>query len=349
MTQDVITQHPKILSVGTSVPAKKYKQLEIAKLLKIENEKCLRFFQHNHIETRHLSDFDEVAENNNLGLINKFKVNAVKLSEEAILRAIDRIGIQAQEIDYICCVTSTGFIVPSLSLLICEKMNFRNNCKRSDLVGMGCSAGLNGLETVSNWCYSNPGKFGLLVCCEIGSAAYTKELSEENALVNSLFGDGVAAAIVGYKTATDKGPEILKFNSFRVSRTLEYLKYNWNDELNLYQFFVSKETPKILGQNICEAISRSLEGKITQEQIQHWIFHTGGAAILDNIVSALNIDNDKIRYTRQILNNYGNLSSASFLFTYEIIKTKQEAKSNDIGMMVTMGPGLAIETALLKW
>lgn len=349
MISQNISKKSQIISVGTAAPKSKYTQSEIAKLFNIQDEKSLRFFQHEHIKTRHLCSFNKEAEKNNSELIQKFKKNAVELSTEAILKALNKAQLSHTSIDYICCVTSTGFIVPSLSLLISEKINLNSSCRRTDLVGMGCSAGINGLETVDNWCTNNPTKYALLVCCEISSAAYTDEQSEENALVNSLFGDGVAAVILNSGVNLVGAPSIIKYSSYRVGKTLENLKYNWNQEKNLNQFYVSKETPKILGTNIKAAISQALGQDYSVDQINHWVLHTGGAAILDNIVLALGIESTKIKNTREVLQKYGNLSSGSFLFSYELLLNEEIINKDDLGIMITMGPGLVIEIALIKW
>ncbi len=338
-----------LISVGTAVPPKKFTQLEIAKLLEIKDEKSLRFFTHEHIKTRHLCDFDKNLETNNAELIEKFKKNAVEISMQAALKALNRAQVSISNIDYICCVTSTGFIVPTLSLLLSEAMGLKPNCRRADLVGMGCSAGLNGLETVSNWCESNIGKSALLVCCEISSASYVNEAGEANALVNSLFGDGAAACVVKAEKTEALVPLIKKFASYRIENSMNYLRFDWNSDKNLNQFFISKETPVKMGQNISHALKEILSPQESLEQINHWILHTGGAAILSQIVNALKIDESKILNTLEILKNYGNLSSPSFLFSYERLLEQKTIKSGDRGIMITMGPGLVIEMASLQW
>ncbi|MGZ6418663.1 MAG: 3-oxoacyl-[acyl-carrier-protein] synthase III C-terminal domain-containing protein, partial [Pseudobdellovibrio sp.] len=240
-------------------------------------------------------------------------------------------------------------IVPTLSLLLSEKLKLKQNCQRSDLVGMGCSAGLNGLEVVANWCEKNAGKNAVLVCCEISSAAYVNEAGEANALVNSLFGDGVAACVVRAEAGETNTPALKKFASYRIENSLDFLKYNWNRKQNLNQFFVSKETPAKMGRSIGAALKEILEKNESLDQVDHWVFHTGGAAILKHIAEALRLDEKKIQNTTEVLKNYGNLSSGSFLFSYQRLIHQKTVKKGDRGLMITMGPGLAIEMAKLQW
>ncbi|MBY0554668.1 type III polyketide synthase [bacterium] len=341
---------PQILSVATAVPEQQYSQQQLAQLLNIKNEKALRFFNNKHIETRHLVAFDQISEQKNSALLEKFKQNSIKLSTQAIEKALQNIKLKLSDIDYICCVTSTGFIVPALSTLLVEHLNLNAHCEKTDIVGMGCSAGLNGLSAVNNWCLAHPDKNALLICCEISSAIYCLDETENSALVNSLFADGVAVAVVSLATSpVHNAPHLIKFTSLTAKNTLPYLRFDWNDAQNRYQFFIGKETPDLLGANIQKAIDYLLKDGPAQNEIKHWILHSGGTAILDKVEKQLSLNSTDLRHTRSVLKKYGNVSSGSFLFTYKELLSEKSAKKNENGIMVTMGPGLTIETALIRW
>ena len=50
-----------------------------------------------------------------------------------------------------------------------------------------------------------------------------------------------------------------------------------------------------------------------------------------------------------MLRDYGNLSSGSFLFSYERLLAEGVTRPGDYGVMMTMGPGSTIEAALIQW
>ena len=50
-----------------------------------------------------------------------------------------------------------------------------------------------------------------------------------------------------------------------------------------------------------------------------------------------------------MLRDYGNISSGSFLVSLERLLAEGCAAAGDRGVMVTMGPGAQIETALLQF
>jgi 3,5-dihydroxyphenylacetyl-CoA synthase len=56
-----------------------------------------------------------------------------------------------------------------------------------------------------------------------------------------------------------------------------------------------------------------------------------------------------VRHTIGVMRDYGNLSSGSFLFSYERLLREGVTKPGDYGVLMTMGPGSTIETALVQW
>jgi 3,5-dihydroxyphenylacetyl-CoA synthase len=56
-----------------------------------------------------------------------------------------------------------------------------------------------------------------------------------------------------------------------------------------------------------------------------------------------------LRHTVGVLRDYGNLSSGSFLFSYERLLNEGAVHAGEYGVLMTMGPGSSIETALVRW
>ena len=56
-----------------------------------------------------------------------------------------------------------------------------------------------------------------------------------------------------------------------------------------------------------------------------------------------------VRHTMGVLHDYGNLSSGSFLFSYERLVDEGVVAAGDYGVLMTMGPGSTIEMLLVRW
>jgi alkylresorcinol/alkylpyrone synthase/polyketide synthase Type III len=106
----------------------------------------------------------------------------------------------------------------------------------------------------------------------------------------------------------------------------------------------------VVGAHAESTLQRLLEGTgVRRSDIAHWLVHSGGKKVIDSMRVNLGLTRHDVRHTIGVLRDYGNVSSASFLFSYERLLREGVAAPGDWGVMVTMGPGSTIEAALLRW
>jgi alkylresorcinol/alkylpyrone synthase/polyketide synthase Type III len=253
--------------------------------------------------------------------------------------------------DYFCCITTSGFLCPGLTAILMKHMGFREDCSRADIVGMGCNAALNGLNPVSSWAMANPGKNALMACIEVNSAAYVFDESLRTAIVNSLFGDGSAAIVVRSEPASSgKGPQIHGFNSHIIPSAIGAMRFDWDSEAGKWSFFLDRDIPYVVGAHAERPVKRLLDAHgLKLRHIKHWLVHSGGKKVIDAIKYNLGLSAYDVRHTTSVLRDYGNISSASVLFSYQRLLKEGLVREGDWGVMMTMGPGSTIETALLRW
>lgn len=77
--------------------------------------------------------------------------------------------------------------------------------------------------------------------------------------------------------------------------------------------------------------------------------HSGGKKVIDSVRVNLGLPTHAVRHTTGVLRDYGNLSSGSVLFSYERLIEEGRVNRGDYGVLMTMGPGSTIETALVQW
>jgi predicted naringenin-chalcone synthase len=349
----------RIIGVGTSNPPRAYTQKELLRLFGFQNPVTWRVFESPHIEKRHLFLPEADPRTAHLpretarDLIEKFHRGALELGREAITGSVNNAGVALADVDAIVCVTSTGFMVPGLSCLFIRELGMKTSCRRIDVVGMGCNAGLNGLAALDGWARQHPGRYGVLVCCEVNSAIYCDDDTARDGIVNSLFADGAAAIVVradpdGSDTAP--GPRIIDFESHMIPEEWGAMRFDWHDELACWRFFLGRDIPYVLGVHCETPVGIMLKrNEVRRCDIGHWMIHTGGGAVIDAIKLKLGLTEHEVRHTRSVLRDFGNLSSGSFLFSYQRLAQEGAAISGDYGLMMTMGPGAQIETALLQW
>jgi polyketide synthase Type III len=353
---------PRIAGVGTAVAGSPYSQEEILGEFQITNPKVRSVFLNSAIKRRHLSlpalgeDGTRLQETQG-DLLSKHKALAVDMGARAIDACLKDAGAALPDIRHLCCVTSTGFLTPGLSALVIREMGIAPSCGRVDVVGMGCNAGLNALAVTSAWSAAHPGEMAILLCTEACSAAYVFDSTMRTAVVNSLFGDGAAAValISGGPAAGATGPDIagprlLSFASHIITDALDAMRYDWDGAAGKFSFFLDPDIPYVVGANADLVVGRLLsENGLRRSDISHWLVHSGGKKVIDAVRVNLGLTRHDVRHTTGVLRDYGNLSSGSFLFSYQRLAREEVTRPGDYGVLMTMGPGSTIETALVRW
>ncbi len=347
---------PQILGVGTATPPTSYSQQDILDMFEVTDRKIRMLFLNSMIERRYLTlpfkdESGKPRFESQGDLLAKHTSMAVQIGAQAIERCLDGLKLAVRDLDYLCCTTTTGFLSPGLSALLCRKLGIPTSCGRLDIVGMGCHAGLNGLNAVTNWAASNRDRVGLLLCVEICSAAYVFDGTINTAVVNSLFGDGAAAAVVmASPTPRHAAPQLLKFASCIVPEAIDAMRFTWDTNQGKNSFFLDRDVPYMVGAHAEQVVDQLLRGTgLRRSDITHWIIHSGGKKVIDSVKVNLGLSNHDVRHTISVLRDYGNLSSGSFLFSFERLVAEDRIRAGDRGVLMTMGPGLTIEMALLQW
>jgi len=348
---------PRIAGVGTAVAGQPYSQQDLLDIFGIADPKIRSIFLGNAIARRFLTlppcDQDGKRGTEAQGdLLGKHKALTVDMGARALRGCLERAGAGLADIGCLCCVTSTGYLTPGLSALLIRELGIPPHCGRLDVVGMGCNAGLNALRMTAGWSAAHPGELAVMVCAEACSAAYVFDSTLRTAVVNSLFGDGAAAValVAGEDGQAPAGPRLLSFASHIITDAFDAMRYDWDDSQAKFSFFLDPDIPYVVGANAELVIGRLLSGRgLRRSDIGHWLVHSGGKKVIDAVMVNLGLTRHDLRHTTGVMRDYGNLSSGSFLFSYERLIGEEAARPGDYGVLMTMGPGSTIETALVQW
>ncbi|MFD5111285.1 3,5-dihydroxyphenylacetyl-CoA synthase DpgA [Streptomyces sp. NPDC058391] len=353
---------PAVVGFGTATPANSYTQREMLELFRIEDPRIRSVFLNSAIERRYLTlppELDDGTRKTETQgeLLAKHKEQGIRTGAEALETALKRAGLALADVGYLCCVTTTGLLTPGFSAHLIRELGLPVSASRLDVVGMGCNAGLNGLNAVAAWSAANPGQAAVMVCAEVCSAAYVFDGTMRTSVVNSLFGDGAAAVAMvtdpsGPAQDEDAAPAgtLLKFASRIIPDAVAAMRYDWDDDQGKFSFFLDRDVPYVVGAHAEEVVDRLLAGTgLGRADIDHWLVHSGGKKVIDSVKVNLGLSPHAVRHTTGVLRDYGNLSSGSFLFSYERLMEEGRVRRGDYGVLMTMGPGSTIETALVQW
>jgi alkylresorcinol/alkylpyrone synthase len=272
---------------------------------------------------------------------------ALTYSVQAAEDCITKAGIKKEDVTDIFFVSTTGLATPSMDALIINKMRLNPNINRTPVWGLGCGGGVSGMAKANTAAKANPNAIILLIAVELCSLTLIKsDYSKSNFIGSSLFSDGIAACIIkGDNHGIDQTITYIASSSKLYYDSLDVMGWDFKD--TGFKVLFSKDIPTFIHEHVREDITEFLaKHKLQLSDIKNFIFHPGGKKVLDAYTDALGVEGDFLHYTRAVMNDYGNMSSATVLYVLERFMT--EGFEDGYGLMMAMGPGFSSEMVLLK-
>lgn len=353
-----------IISIGTAVPPFRHKQRDVIEFMSviyglddIEKRKLGFLYNHSGIEYRHsviddyslpVSQWDFIPVNDKICFpsleqrMAVFEREAFNLSLIAIEQCLEGIT-SADAITHLITVSCTGMSAPGLDLEIAESLNLPSTIFRTSVNFMGCYAAIHALKLAKLICDSEPNANVLIADTELCTLHFQQEYTADNAASSLLFADGSAAVLVSNKL---RSPNAISLDGFFSQVSYRGKKdMSWQLSSKGFLMTLSGYVPQLVQEDINALVDSSLDYHgISKEDISHWCIHPGGKKILDAIERKLELQPDDLCFSRTILKNFGNMSSATILFVLKEMMDSIKANANIFG--VAFGPGLTMETFL---
>ncbi len=272
-----------------------------------------------------------------------------ELSQHAIQDCLQQSKTKASEIDTILMVSSTGFVVPSLETHLIHSVGFSPQVQRIPIVGWGCTGGVAGLNTALSLAKGNPKSKIMLINLELCSLAFQeKDLSPKSVIANAIFNDGACAALIVGKDVLEKpndSIEILGSHRHLFPKTFHFM--GWEQLPSGLQVILSPEIPELIRKESLSFFTSWLESKkLSWEDIKLWLFHPGGAKILQALTESLNLSEEESELSWKNLRENGNISSCSIM--YGLQKILKNNSLQGLGLASAFGPGFTAEALLFK-
>jgi alkylresorcinol/alkylpyrone synthase len=272
---------------------------------------------------------------------------SLEYSVQAIEDCVKKANINKEEITDILFVSTTGLATPSMDALIINKLRLNPHINRIPVWGLGCGGGVSGMAKANTLAKANADAIVLLVAVELCSLTLIKnDYSKSNFIGSSLFSDGVAACIIkGDNHKENNGVKYIASSSKLYYDSLDVMGWDFQD--TGFKVLFSKDIPTFINEHIREDINNFLlKHQLELSDIKNFVFHPGGKKVLDAYNDALAVEGDFMKKTREVMNDYGNMSSATVLYVLE--KFMREGFEPGYSLMLAMGPGFSSEMVLLK-
>lgn len=267
-----------------------------------------------------------------------YKQHAMPLA----IKALDKLGIEDKKdtLTHIIVTSCTGFYAPGLDQDIIRHYGLNSTVERTIVGFMGCQAAVNALKLAHHIVRSEPVAQVLIVNLEL-CTLHLQDADDIDQLMSFLiFADGCAASIV---SAEPVGLEILSFYSGIMPDS--HAQITWHIGDTGFDMVLAREVPATISGGIARYLPFILNGN-KKEDITHWAVHPGGRAILDAVRNALALGEENLASSRKVLQQHGNMSSATLMFVLKEIMAKNIPEA--LGCALAFGPGLTAESMLFR-
>ena len=328
-----------------------------------ETSRKLKFLYHQSgIQSRHsvLPDYSSPAKNwqfypptENLEpfpsiekRMNWYQAHAMLLSLSAIRDCLEGV-MDAREITHLITVSCTGMSAPGLDVELTEALGLPPTLFRTSVNFMGCYAAVHALKLAHALAETSPGARILIVCTELCTLHFQQEPTLDNMLSSLLFADGSAAALITSDEHPRKGLRLKQFYSEIMPKGQQDM--TWTLASTGFRMTLTSYVTDIIQADFSTLVHNAL-GKygIDQQQVSHWCIHPGGKKILDAIYKSLSFSNGHLDHSYAVLEQFGNMSSATLLFVLQrILKDLADNQPNCI-FGAAFGPGLTMETFIAE-
>ena len=292
-----------------------------------------------------------------------YREEMIRLCERAATEALKGAGVEPEQVGLIISTSCTGVMIPSVENHLMNRMPFGQYTRRQPITEMGCVAGALAISQADDFLQAHPESAALVVSAELTTlTAQVEDFSMANVVSAALFGDGAAATVMAGErfTARGNGADPALENGGRLPvRIVATRSVFFPDSLGLMGFdntdtglkiVMLPQVPRFVREQVPKHLLPFLaEQGLRLEDLSHFLLHPGGRKVLEGLEKKLSLTRKQTRISWEVLQNYGNLSSATVLFVLHQFEREVRPRSGDYGLMMAVGPGFSAEFLLLQW
>src|SRR6201987_3126630 len=247
---------------------------------------------------------------------------------------------------------STGYVNPGPDLMLAKELGLRSDLRRTFIGHMGCYAALTEIKVAIDSVAARPDELVICNCTELSSAhvrdkPMPDEDPTESLITQALFGDASVSMLMG--AAPDgAGIQFLRTHTEQLYDQHQMMSLNIGNQS--FWMTLAGGVPAALQENIDGFLVKLLQPLgLSTSDVTHWGIHPGGPKILRVRGKQLALQPAQLRASWDVLANNGNCASATVLLVLENILRIDKPRPGDYGVLLTFGPGLAIEGAVIRF
>src|SRR6476661_6046661 len=273
----------------------------------------------------------------------------MEIGSRAVRAGLEAAGLSSRDVDLLVVCTSTGYACPDIGTRLVGPVGLRPDIQRASMTGLGCAGALPALQRACDFAEAHPGQIALVLAVEICSACYYVDNTLETVVGNAICGDGAAAFLLAARPqANSSYPQVIDFETFIDTDQIDEVGLRHRE--GKLRIVLGASIQHLAGPMIEKALQPLLQRHgLSRSHIGFWVVHPGGRKVIDNVQKHFGMTDAQLCFSRTVLRNYGHMSSPTVMFVLDEVVRSGDPRPGDWGIMVALGPGMAAETALLRW
>ncbi|GGQ81118.1 type III polyketide synthase [Couchioplanes azureus] len=262
-------------------------------------------------------------------------------------------GVDAQQVGSYTFVSCTGYAGPTPEMLLAKEFGLRQNLRRAFVGHMGCYAAFNGVKIGLDALAGRPDELAMVTCAEVCSVHLRPEATKEQVVITGLFGDAGATALLAaaggpLDPGDGSGPLLLGTHTEAHPETSSAMTWKVMDDA--FRMTLSPYVPLYLAEAVKPFVERLLAPHgLDVTDVQHWAIHPGGPKIIEFVGERLDLPDAALQPSLDILSSWGNCSSPTVLLILDRILRQSRPAPGEHGVLMAFGPGLTMESALVRF
>ncbi len=345
---------PRINGLATAAPATKVPQpdakayfTELFRKGLADVDRLSSVFDNGRVDNRYIAESLEwMGSQHSFEEKNRLVIDhSVEVAAEAAEKAFADAGIHAKDIEALVVVSSSSVATPSLDALLIERLGLSRHTVRQPMFGLGCAGGVAGISHAADLARSMPGRNVLFIAVEMNTLTFQcNDMSKTNFISSSLFGDGAAAVVLN---TWGDGPKFIGRHNTLLPKS-EWVM-GWEVIETGLKVRISTDIPSVVDIQLPQLFEDACDRwGVSRQQIRHFILHPGGARVLDAYVNTLDLSEENLKHSSDVLREFGNMSSPTVLFVLDRF-LREPPEAGEYGILLGFGPGFSADQALLQW
>uniref|UniRef100_A0A0D9XFS7 3-ketoacyl-CoA synthase n=1 Tax=Leersia perrieri TaxID=77586 RepID=A0A0D9XFS7_9ORYZ len=256
-------------------------------------------------------------------------------------------------------VNCSGFCAtPSLSSIIANHYRMRSDVIGYNLSGMGCAAGVIGVDVARNLIVTHDINYAVVVSAEIVTVGWYPGKDHSKLLLNCYFRTGCSAALItkNRRAAAGSSPPPVKYRLVSLTRTNQIANdrsyrsgYRDEDDEGITGFTLGQGVGRMVSELLrAHLLTLSLSILPWREKLRYAVLlrhnnlssNSGGRSMIWRLGQGLGLGEKEMEAALMTFHRFGNQSAASLWYQLAYMEAKGRVRRGDTVWQLGIGSGL---------